>query len=281
MVSGIQFLTGRNNPESGAVLWRYMDLPKYLDLMRTSQLFLAPLPSMEDPWEGAVGSESRSVESNRLRDQRIPPQRASEWLDQAERISESDRGRAYINCWHCSEVESAAMWRLYAERDAGIAIKSTWSNLLTSIKDPENLYAIPVEYRDQSISTTDFSNLALYTSKRLSFKYEEEVRLIRYDPLDPVRKMTQEELASQPPIEERQDKVSYDTVIDPSLRPKFYRYDVDLYKLALSVTLAPQTPLWIEDIVRDVTRKYDVNVPIARSVLEEIPEYLRYQFQIN
>ena len=34
-----------------------------------------------------------------------------------------------INCWHESDHESAAMWKLYAKDDNGIAIKTDFDSL--------------------------------------------------------------------------------------------------------------------------------------------------------
>jgi hypothetical protein len=40
-----------------------------------------------------------------------------------------------VNCWHQNEFESEAMWRLYSENHKGIAIQTTFQDLVDSIDD--------------------------------------------------------------------------------------------------------------------------------------------------
>ena len=40
------------------VLWRYVDVYKWLDLLQTSELHLTRVDQMEDPWEGSYSEAS-------------------------------------------------------------------------------------------------------------------------------------------------------------------------------------------------------------------------------
>jgi hypothetical protein len=83
------------------LIWRYMNLPKFISLLKTRSLYFAVASSfVEDPWEGA---HSR-------------PQGGS---------SPYPQDHAYINCWHMGEHESYAMWKIYARDPESVAIVST------------------------------------------------------------------------------------------------------------------------------------------------------------
>jgi hypothetical protein len=58
----------------------------------------------------------------------VPPD-AVTLLTRAGKDNASDWG---VSCWHCNDGESAAMWDLYATRDSGIAIQSTFERLCDS-----------------------------------------------------------------------------------------------------------------------------------------------------
>jgi len=47
----------------------------------------------------------------------------------------------FANCWHCSTVESAALWKIYAGLNQGIAIKSTFQSLKSAFRAAEDDYA--------------------------------------------------------------------------------------------------------------------------------------------
>jgi hypothetical protein len=61
---------------------------------------------------------------------------------------------AYINClscWHENPQESDAMWALYAQRDAGIAIKSTVRRVLDAFAGSRRIIGIAkVNYDSQN-----------------------------------------------------------------------------------------------------------------------------------
>ena len=97
--------------------------------------------------------------------------------DMAGRLEE-DRASTFMNCWHCSATESLAMWRLYAQNDYCIAIRSTFNTLRSTLP---NWTAITfVEYVDWE--TQEFSDCrqsqCMFRSKRLEFAHEREVRAV-------------------------------------------------------------------------------------------------------
>ena len=58
--------------------------------------------------------------------------------------------QVFISCWHRSEYESAAMWKLYLKSDEGVAISTTCDRLSRCFKDgtPHDIFIGEVDYLD-------------------------------------------------------------------------------------------------------------------------------------
>lgn len=110
-------------PAPEQTIWRYMSLEKFLYLLQYQALFFPQAKHFEDPLEGFYSS---------LLD--YPPD--SDIYPILRRFRQAPTGptaTCVISCWHLSEHESAAMWRLHTIVDAGIAIKSTVGTLNQSL----------------------------------------------------------------------------------------------------------------------------------------------------
>lgn len=86
-----------------------------------------------------------------------------------------------------SPVRNVLMWSHYADEHRGFCIKYRLSEHF--IKQEENsehkhMYLIPVDYRQSkvSIETTQINTQLAFATKSRHWKYEDEVRLIVYDP---------------------------------------------------------------------------------------------------
>lgn len=102
-------------------VWRYMDFTKFVYILGSHCLFFPRLTELQkvDPYEGSYlpfVSLDAQGKKLKLRGRRKGPR----W---------SVASRAFVNCWYCSENESAALWRLFPKSDEGIAIKSTIEKL--------------------------------------------------------------------------------------------------------------------------------------------------------
>jgi hypothetical protein len=149
------------------LVWRYMDLPKFLDLMQTSELHFTRLDQLEDPYEHAIQTA-------------------------ACRRKPLDGETMYVNCWILSEYESAAMWTIYGGK-TGIAIRSSRLRVGSLVDSPWKLEGIdgatssafgPVQYLDDKriaelLAPTGESpkNVVPTFNKRLSFSHEHEIRM--------------------------------------------------------------------------------------------------------
>lgn len=158
------------------------------------------------------------------------------WTEQNAAFYERSRSNTFICCWHLNEYESEAMWRLYCGTDGGVAVQTTYSNLVESISTEYDTYVGLVRYVDYATTTFESGNAFWpVMHKRAAFSHEQEVRLVRYwgDPPYPDTSPNElhhpwdiERLTSQIWVDPYQQKYFYDAVrailerFMPSLLPK-------------------------------------------------------------
>lgn len=111
-------------PNDGSTrIWRYLNLPKFVDLLQSSSLHFTRVDEMRkfDPSEGvsstlAMKRVIQQVVENKI-DSPIPELTREQFL-QMSNSSQSDELLSkvhFINCWHMSEHENYAMWKVYSE----------------------------------------------------------------------------------------------------------------------------------------------------------------------
>ena len=101
-------------PPDETVIWRYMDMNRLLSLLRTSRLHLSRLDHLGDPWEGTWPQPVLDAYRSRATISKV------EFLLDTDQLQK----KTFVNCWHISPHESAALWALYS-KESGLAIKST------------------------------------------------------------------------------------------------------------------------------------------------------------
>src|ERR1700683_846222 len=116
---------------------------------------------MADRFEGAMGPVNAALR----------PQLYGEHYTtinpQIGRLAKSMRRFTYLNCWHISQHESAAMWGLYQRDGRGIAVRSTFERLTKSIQGDQSVYVGMVHYVDYGHQFIPEGNsLAPYVYKR-------------------------------------------------------------------------------------------------------------------
>lgn len=237
------FYTDYEIPEDNSVVWRFLDLAKFISMLKERALFMTRADKFEDQFEGAVCSlENSDKYDEALMDYYsdclggIP---VSEQLIRNEHYSiQMIRKNSFLNCWFEGSYESIAMWKLYASgKDAkGVAIKTTVGRLKEAIG--RDIEIGRIEYIDYSKEWPN-ANEALWR-KRLSFEYEHEVR---------VRVITNGGLSPTP--------------------PEFMLLPVDLDKLIESVYVSPMAEAWFKELVVDVLQKYGLNKEVFHSALDD------------
>ena len=166
-------------PDEGTKVWRYMTLDRFQSLLQASALYFAAARQFTDQYEGAI---------SRIDNQR----RAAHWSDvgAGNHISEAFeelRRLTKISCWHMSDHESEAMWRLYVAEGRGVAVQTTIARLAASFSpfrlDPsygeETIWLGAVRYLDyRTTGLPDRSMLGRFFCKRRSFSHEAEMRAV-------------------------------------------------------------------------------------------------------
>jgi streptogramin lyase len=245
-------------PDSGLILWRYMDLPKLISMLDQEALFFARLDSQVDRFEGSLPSRTLDDEAAALLPLSLG--RRPELRDHFEMMRSSVRGfraRSLSSCWYASDHESTAMWDLYSQTNHGIAIRTSAGSLRASIDtallpEPVSAGEIPpaeesriacymglVRYldyeRDLLLPTTGLDYL---TSKRSSYEHEREVRLV---------------ILSDTPVAGGQQVACH------------------LDRLVDAVYISPSAPRWFHDVVGSVLARYERVWDLRQSDLSRDP----------
>src|SRR5258708_25573122 len=129
--------------ERSAMIWRYMDFTKFAALLDTNGLFFPRADHLSDRWEGAYTQEN--LRRRQLIVDDFKGTQAEYMMEDLSRIYRSLPLHTFVSCWHLNDVESAAMWELYASHGEGIAVQSTFARLVDSFQDdPSSMFNIYV-----------------------------------------------------------------------------------------------------------------------------------------
>lgn len=248
-------------PEENAVLWKYMDLAKLVSLFSTKCLYLRRLDKFDDKYEGAICSEKGEAHTlsnlsisaqikvfNQLKQEQRKEISQEEFLrlrNDMLRDMEGDREQlrtsTFVTCWSGNNVESEAMWRLYAkDMQCSVAIKTTYKKLFFALDKAFNVEIGKVHYIE--FGATDFVGLHPEWYKRKSLEYENEVRVV-------LRK-------------------DCDTYTDFSIC-----IPVDINELIEEIVISPESGEWFLDVIKDLCDKYNVTCPIRTSEIQIAPCY--------
>jgi hypothetical protein len=227
-----------------------MDFTKYLALLESNALYFARADQFDDPFEGASTKANLTARPAWYSGPEWGTEKAQEALAMLPKMYEASRRWTYVNCWHANEVESAAMWRLYARSNEAIAVRSTFAKLAAQM--PDNTYVGVVQYIDYETEFIPESNsFYRFMRKRKSFAHEREVRAVRQAPIT----VGEEMKALQP---------------NPALG---IIVPVSLPDLITHVHVAPTAPPWFGELVEKSTRRFGLELPVLRSSLDDTPVY--------
>lgn len=108
-------------PDS-TVIWRYFEFKRFVDILKTHTLWFSRPFKFDDQWEGLYPPSYLRRTKQYADANGIP----FEEFDRDFRMRLlRHRYAHFVNCWHMSDHESDAMWKLYALGKTGIAIRST------------------------------------------------------------------------------------------------------------------------------------------------------------
>lgn len=226
-----------------ATIWRYMDFTKFVDLLSTQEMFFCRSDLLGDPFEGSCPVKHHERRFDEI--QRTAKDFQKEIMMFHLTAVEYTK-YVHINCWHMSDCESAALWRLYLKSDEGIAIRSSRNRLGSAFANSEpGVWSVPVQYIDYVEDDPPVpTGMAPFRYKRKSFEHERELRAIVY--LD----FTMDNGKPTP------------TPADRGIRLK-----VDLGRLIDTVFVAPTAPDWFLELTTRVAKHFGLHADVVRSSL--------------
>ncbi|MFT5754168.1 MAG: hypothetical protein ACI9FW_000286 [Flavobacterium sp.] len=225
-----------NNPniilpdDDTIIVWKYLDLSKFLDMLMSKRLFMSRSDKFEDQYEGTFSEptyeEIKKIAANN-----------PEFLD----YYKSHREKVVISSWHINEYESFAMWQIFTKNNEGLAIQSTIGRikkaLATERKTVQHIGQVNyIDYKKELIPFDDAFFPFLF--KRKSFQYEREVRIIS-------------------------DVSSDNIIINDGLK-----IDVDINQLIERIYIHPKSENWYKNLVIELVEKLGFGFTIEKSDLE-------------
>ncbi|PHM22852.1 hypothetical protein [Xenorhabdus budapestensis] len=243
-------------PDQKTKLWRYMDFTKYVSLLSSKSIYFTRTDCFEDLYEGAKGIKKNKErwESHYLEFFRRaimnPPEGyvcelskeeiekdAQRLLKEMEIGGKTHKESTFVNCWHESEHESEAMWRLYSSfLPNAVAIRTSYKGLYESLGRDPSINIGRVKYIDFNQNYAGPNNA--FWRKRKSFEHEKEVRALLTD-------------------------------MKCKGQGKLLPCNLDL--LIEDVFVSPCAPEWFIHLLNDINEKFSIKIKLRRSELIEEP----------
>ncbi|SDX51614.1 DUF2971 domain-containing protein [Flavobacterium degerlachei] len=225
-----------NNPnitlsaDPDTIVWKYLDLSKFLDLLMSKKLFMSRSDKFEDQYEGTF-SEPTFEEIKKLSTNN------PDFL----KYYKTHREKVAISSWHINEYESFAMWQIFTQNSEGLAIQSTIGRLQNALI-PENNYKQfigEVNYIDYKKEYIPFDDMFFpFLFKRKSFQYEREVRILT-------------------------DVAENKMTLNDGLK-----INVDIDQLIEKIYIHPKSENWYKNLVIDLVKQLGFDFAIEKSDLE-------------
>lgn len=285
-------LYGANNPalvkhlvNYDTVIWRYLDVGKYLDFITRGALWFTRAIELRrnDPYE-ANYTPSDFQRMQQVADTKSKDELKALIAAQGRRVIEvafddekeslehlqylylnTDRDAFYahcfaVSCWHENAAESDAMWALYAQRDAGIAIKTTVGRVVDALgaSSANGILSIGRVVYDSNDDMTAFGGwiFDILLVKRHAFKHESEVRLI---------------VDCDDGFDRLEEPGAYR--VDPKKKVPPGRYlSCAPHRLSEKIVLSPKMPDHCAEALVSVTQRFCPELLVERSPLYATPD---------
>jgi hypothetical protein len=212
------------------IVWKYLDLSKFLDLLLSKKLFMSRSDKFEDQYEGTF-SEPTFEEIKKLA------------ADNPEFLNyhKTHREKVAISSWHINEYESFAMWQIFTKNNEGLAIQSTIGRLQKAVRPENNFdqYIGEVNYIDYKKEYIPFDDLFFpFLFKRKSFQYEREVRILT-------------------------DTSKSDIKLNDGIK-----INIDINQLIEKIYIHPKSENWYKKLVIELVERLEFGFEIEKSDLE-------------
>jgi len=226
-------------PEKNAIIWRYMDFPKFVWMLDQRRLYFCNIDKfkIDDPFEGSclpsklLKGTTENVAKNYV-----------------EKMNSCGLPLT-VNCWHLNDCESAAMWKLYGGANKGIAIQSTFRKMIKAFEEfSDNVYIGKIryiDYQNEIFNGKAPDKFEPILTKRKSFEHEKELRAVMWE-------------------------TSRET---PRTNDGSVLSNVNLKELIENIYISPFSPAWYRESVQTIVKKFGLDVPVLQSELDKKPLY--------
>lgn len=246
--------------DQDAVIWRFMKLGRFRDLITTYELHFCRADLFCDKSEGLPPEEYTPVLALNPLDL---------WdrqkLDDSIGCAAQFREYFYISCWHLFREETCEMWKKYGED--GVAICSRYS-LLKSALDAMSDRAFLGMVRYGSVHLTGWNVLRFITTKREKYAEEREVRALLWiiDPYAAINRHFDNDNRAHPlPLTPPPDRV-----LDG------HRRKVDIQALVTGIRVAPWASPAAFDEISNIVKNSGCDISVQPSALARYREFLPY-----
>lgn len=180
-----QKVDGFDMPNPSNIIWRYMSLEKFLDMLERKSLRFTRASKMSDSRELLLPYEKLDAEYWQRRrslskeERRSEPDDIWEKLELVKKQADALRRRTYLSAWAIAQTESYALWKIYLGGSrAGVAIKSTFSALQKAILPGQEhtIQYARVRYTDDA-NPEHLEDRHFIYQKSTHYDYEKELRL--------------------------------------------------------------------------------------------------------
>lgn len=164
------------NLEKDVILWRYMNMSKFEDLLKEEKMFFCRSAKFKDRFEGSL--PIREVEYRNKKGN----------TDAFMKRHQDEKSNTIVNCWQIYSYESNNMWQQYLNGETGIAIQTNLENIqLAFSKSDERIFSSKVRYidyekdfwfHDKEYPHIGYNYFIPLIHKRIEFRDEREFRLL-------------------------------------------------------------------------------------------------------
>jgi len=233
-----------------ARIWRYLDFAQFVWLLDRRRLAFPHCTRMEDPFEGSTPrAEIERLETRIAAAAPAEHRSIEDGIARLRTLAREFREGYFISSWHANDVESEAMWKLFAASQNAVALQSTFARLRDAL--PPYVGVGFVRYIDDNADMLpSLDPFEWIMHKRKSFAHERGVRAVAS--LD-----TPEALGGNQ-IRKSADKAAYYP-------------EIDVAKLVEAVHVHPLGEEWFFDLVKRIVARFGFDLPVRRSELAVKP----------
>jgi hypothetical protein len=227
-------------------IWRYLTPEKFFKLLDERALFLPNTDLLpDDPKEGSYPDANRIVRDKLWEELEV----SEEQRQIIEGHSRWNKHLTFVSCWHLSDHESNALWKIYGKTEKAIVIQSTFGRLRATLPDFVHIHPITyVDYRRDSIP--DGHSLYPFFFKSREYIYEQELRAVTGDlPMSDARRLR------------------------VKITDKGWSFPIEPNELIETIYVAPGCPQATYDGTKAEARQRSLTAPVLRSAMDAKPRF--------